>query len=405
MRLTASHILTFDQHNTVYSPGFIDIENDIITAVGPLPDQSDYQGQTINLKSVLLPGFVNAHCHLELTTLGPLPATLNEETQAIDFVPWIWEIMKAKNSIQTQNMEAGIKAGWEQLLKSGVTCIGDHISFNVTLESLIQMPLRGILFGEVLGIVPEMCSDIYEFFKILKKRVEQADNLLTLHISAHAPHTVDSLLLKEIFTNQPAPLSCHVDESFSENEMYSQKRGQLLELIHSRRPDFIPPASSALTYLDSLNVPLEKMLLVHGNYLSAEGIKLVKKNDISIVHCPGSHTYFGHQDFPIEIYLKENINVALGTDSIASNTRLDFLHELKLLRQKKPMLGAEQILSCAIRNGAKALGMSHQIGSLEAGKKADIIGFDYTAGNPYDAPFNADHASLCLINGQVRHQA
>ena len=123
---------------------------------------------------------------------------------------------------------------------------------------------------------------------------------------------------------------------------------------------------------------------------------------MSIVYCPGSHAYFAHKPFPLKEVLDKGINVAIGTDSITSNETLDFLYELKLIRKNHPHLSKEAVLTLATINGAKALKMEKNIGSIEAGKKADMIGFKLSnANDPLEAVFKAEKADFVMIDGKV----
>lgn len=318
-----------------------------------------------------------------------------------DFVSWIKEVVRRKNQMTVEETKQGIKKGMRDLLQSGVATIGDHISFNAPIEEIVSSPLRGRLFGEVLGILPEVCRDIYH--TLLKTKDDFQKNVrFTFHVSPHSVHAVDPDVLSDVLKNDMAPLSCHIAESKSEDDYFRKKGGDLMKWLQNRGMMAPHDTESALNFLEDRRLAIEKLMLVHGNYLSDSDLMLVKKHDLSIVHCPGSHQYFGHSPFPVKKYLDEGINVALGTDSIASNTELNFLSEIQLLREKYPDLSARQILTMATQNGAKALRMEKEIGSLVSGKKADIAGFRLIKNRvPIETPFVANRADFLMIDGRI----
>ncbi|MBI2340023.1 MAG: amidohydrolase family protein [Deltaproteobacteria bacterium] len=407
MFLKSSHIIPIEGPNL--SPGYLCVRDGVIHAVGDefVLSMQEKGEDFIDLgKMVLLPGFVNAHCHLELTAIGPIkppPPPFDKGGERGDFfVSWIKELVIRKNSLTEDEKIDGIKKGIARLMHSGVTCIGDHISFNTPLEAIVKSPLKGRLFGEVLGVLPEVSEDIYATFKNRQKEFSQSASRFTLHASPHSVHAVDPDTLRRVLTEQPAPLSCHLAESKTEEEYFRTEKGVLARFIRERRHDIRHQGKSGLDYLEKQNLPLEKLLIVHGNYLTPEDLERIKKRSLSIVHCPGSHEYFGHESFPLAEYLAQGINVALGTDSIAGNTDLDFLKELRRVRKKFPALTALQILKAATLNGARALGLQDEIGSLVSGKKADIIGFLLSKNmNPEEAPFLANSVDW-MMSGQRR---
>ncbi|MBI4410854.1 MAG: amidohydrolase family protein [Deltaproteobacteria bacterium] len=395
MLLKSSHIIPMEGPNL--SPGYICVRDGIIQAIGDefVLSMRKKGEELIDLgEMVLLPGFVNAHCHLELTAIGPLEKT--------DFVEWVKELVSRKNSLTNDEKSEGIKKGIAKLMRSGVTCIGDHISFNTPLEAIIKSPLKGRLFGEVIGVLPEVCNDIYTSFKNIQKEFTFHPSHFTLHPSPHSIHAVYPETLKKVLTDEPSPLSCHLAESRTEEDYFKTGKGALARFIRERQHDLRHPGQSGLDYLEGENLPLSKLLVVHGNYLTEKDLSAVKKHSLSIVHCPGSHEYFGHKPFPLEKLLADGINIAIGTDSIASNTDLDFLLELKRIKKLHPHLEPLKILQMATLNGARALQMDLEIGSLVAGKKADLIGFCLDGNKiPDEAPLTADYVDWMMIDGKL----
>lgn len=401
MRLFSRHILGPDCSQ--WTRGAIHVEDDRIVNIEPLVKLPKCVTKSDSLLAdySLLPGFVNAHCHLELTSIGSLPRDpLRNKNHKINFVSWIRELVLRKEKLTQDAQAQGIKMGAEKLLQSGVTTLGDHMNFNTDWRAITQTPLRGRIFGEVLGIVPEVCEHIYTLFK--KMQQEFSSSRFRLHISPHSVHAVALPVLLKLLQTESPPLSIHLSESLEEKEYFGSRGGDLLKLIHDLGVVAPLYAASGLEMLAAQQTDLSKILLIHGNYLGPAEITLIKKNNICIVHCPGSHAYFEHQSFPLDQWLDQNITIALGTDSLASNFELNFLGELRTVRKNFPGVGTNQILQMATINGAKALCMENEVGTLERGKKADIIGFKITGDeDPFETIFKKNKADFVMLDGKT----
>lgn len=401
MRLFSRHILGPDCSQ--WTQGAIHVEDDRIVNIEPLDELPKCVTKSDSLLAdySLLPGFVNAHCHLELTSIGSLPRdSLKNQNHKINFVSWIRELVRRKENLTQDEQDRGIKMGAKQLLQSGVTTLGDHMSFNTNWRTITETPLRGRIFGEVLGIVPEVCEHIYTLFK--KVQQEFSGSRFRLHISPHSVHALALPVLLKLLQNESPPLSIHLSESLEEKEYFGQQGGDLLKLIHDLGVVAPHHAASGLEMLAADRIDLSKILLVHGNYLGDKEVALIKKNNICIVHCPGSHAYFEHAPFPLESLLAQNVTIALGTDSLASNFELNFLSELRRVQKNFPQLGENQILKMATVNGAKALCMENEVGTLERGKKADIIGFKLQKNTtPFATILNKNAADLVMLDGKI----
>ncbi len=396
MFLLAPHLLPVE--GTSLSPGVLRIDGNTITSVGGtnLLDKVPAD-QIVELPDlVLMPGLVNAHCHLEYTHFGTL-------THHENFTEWIREIVDRKNHSSPKEMSDGLEQGIKQMIKQGVTAVGDHISFNTHWEKIVASPLRGRIFGEALGVTKEMSLDIYtNLLEIQKKIRSHPSTLLSMNISPHSVHALNQDTLKKVMTEQAGPLSCHLAESQDEDDYFKKQSGRLFNFL-KEFSDNRHPAKSGLQFLEQQKLPLEKLLIVHGNYLDEEDLKIISRHHLSVVFCPGSHAYFGHQSFPLENYLKRGINVALGTDSIASNSDLNFLEELRRVRKKFPSLSPAKIIELATLNGAKALRLDAEIGSLVPGKKADVVGFKLAGHFPEQALFQAARADFVMLNGKINY--
>ena len=144
------------------------------------------------------------------------------------------------------------------------------------------------------------------------------------------------------------------------------------------------------------------LLAIHGNYFSTEDIRLLAERDVSVVHCPLSHQYFGHRPFPLEKIQSAGINLALGTDSLASSQSLSMLEILRATQKNFSSLNREEIFSMATLGGARALKMENQLGILQTGAKADMIGLRNPGGkDALELLFQAEHVEFSMINGKM----
>ncbi len=388
MLLSAPFLFTKNQ-TIERGPFFLEIQGDRIVTISTTPTSHARLTQLDD--TVLLPGFINAHCHLELTALGSLPYPGS-------FVRWVEKLVTLKQTQLTPEvMKEGIQRGAKQLMESGVTTLGDHISWNTEWKTIIETPLRGILFGEALGLIPEVAQSLYSALKTIQQ--EAQNNRWMMTTSPHSVYALNPDILAEVMKKEAAPLSCHISESQEEDDYFANNSGELVQFIQSKGLEKIHTTPTPLNFLQQHG--LEKLLIIHANYISDADIALIKQHHLSIVHCPGSHAYFGHKAFPLKKYLDQGINIALGTDSITSNTTLDFLEELRVLKKNHPAISHEAILEMATMNGAKALRMDNEVGTLEVGKKADIIGFKIPSdSSPPEAIFNAKHADFMIIDGK-----
>ncbi len=386
--LIKSHFITEDPHQPTAQS--IKTHDDRILSV----NDSTKDTESIDLTGhVVLPAFINAHSHLELTALGPLKT-------ASPFVSWIHELIGAKNTIKTESIAQGIQKGFQDMMRSGVGTIGDHISFDTPLDPFVTSPLKGLLFGEVIGVGLQLASETFK--KLAQKKSSLTRSNFTLHPSPHSAHSVHPDILKEVFASQKAPLSIHLAESEDESKLFSKQKGDLFDFIKSRGGDFSFLDTSGLGHLNQLGVPLSKILVVHGNLLSESDFKKIKEHHLSIVHCPRSRHFLNHPMPPLKKWLENNINVALGTDSLASNHSLSFLDELRFLRETSPELTLEQIFTMATMGGAKALQMDHLVGSITPGKKADLIAFKLVGGKtPLESVLCADKVSWMMLEGKT----
>lgn len=345
---------------------FVSIEGDRIAYVGtsaPGRTPGSHLQPVVELGDVvLLPGLVNAHCHLEHSALKGLT------TPGLPFTEWVKEVAHQSAALSKGDLRAGEKHALETLVRGGTTTLADHASPD---SDPIETSLRRIPFWEVLGAHEGRARESLEKARIREK--EEGG-----HVTPHSLYAVHEEVLEEIFKPHfekggPGGISLHLLESADEDQFFHTQTGPLAVYVQERGGDLAFPLSSPVPWLAANHGLLNRILLVHGNHLNPAEIAALRGTGAFVIHCPGSHRFFGHRPFPLRELQKAGVPVALGTDSLASNEDLSMLREMRLLKESFPELTGEEILKMATLEGARALGMEKEIGTLEVGKKADLI--------------------------------
>lgn len=305
----------------------------------------------------LLPGLVNVHAHLEHSALKGLT------TPKRPFTEWVKEVTRERTALSVGDLRAGARHGSDDLIRGGTTTLADHVHPETpTLET----PLRRVLFWEVLGAHEGRARESME--KARQRVGEDGGS-----VSPHSLYAVHEEIVEEILHDDQGLRSIHLLESAEEDLFFRRQEGPLAVYVQERGGDLSFPVSSPVQWLAANRGLSTRTLLVHGNYLNSSEIAVLRGSGAFVIHCPGSHRFFGHKPFPLEELRKAQVPVALGTDSLASNEALSMLREMRLLRVAFPSLAEDEILRMATLGGAAALGLEKEIGSVEAGKKADLI--------------------------------
>jgi aminodeoxyfutalosine deaminase len=321
--------------------------------------------------AILLPGLINAHAHLELTDLH------NRVNGFTSFTDWILKLIRQRQSWSSENYQASTEKGAQLSLASGTTLVGDISSSGVGWNAISGNDLRRVVFEEVLSLFPDraepLLAHLSNFFDCAEVRPRQIHG-----ISPHAPYSAGSELYCRVVAharNQKRLIATHVAETEAELQFLLEATGEFrdfLTAIGSLPIDWKPPKLSPIAYLDSLNVLGPSCLLIHCNYLDEKSILRIAKSHSSVVYCPRSHSFFGHKNHPIRQLLDAGINVALGTDSLASNNSLSILDEMRYLYANRKDISPREIFLAATVNGAMSLSFGGILGRLESGCPADM---------------------------------
>ncbi len=355
---------------------------------------------------LLLPGFVNPHAHLELSSLaGKLqPGT--------PFVPWIRQIIGFRMGWNGKQKLDSIGEGIQHLIRHGITTVGD-ISSDGASASLIQRAgIGGVVFREVLGfnsiVVPRLIGELQYWWQI------RNNDAIYPGISPHAPYSTNPDIYKyasALAGKHHWPLATHLAETEEEVTFLKSAGGAFRELLEERGAwdlAWQPPGCSPVKYLAHLGVLEVNTLAVHLNHLEPGDIELLAASRVHVVTCSGSNRWFGRKNPWIKWMLDSGLNICLGTDSLASNYGLDMLREMQYLHQDYPEIPPEQILGMATLNGAKALGLDWQTGSLEPGKQANLISLSIPSSIPISRIYDyivGQSPKICMViaKGKIIH--
>ncbi|MBM3887879.1 MAG: amidohydrolase family protein [Verrucomicrobia bacterium] len=363
--------------------GVVAMDGEWIVGVGK---RTDFDGPFTDLgECVLLPGFINAHCHLDYSDMaGRLPFRGS-------FTDWISEITGLKRTWSAEDYEASARRGVDLLLRSGTTTVCDIEAAPDNLEIVAEAPVRVLSCLEMIDVLtPAASESSWKRFA---------------GISPHAPFTVSATLYRRAFTfcqTWKRIFTTHLAESLDEAAMFERARGPLYERLAALgRPTDDCGHGSSVKLLDGYGV-LRGALVVHANWLSDDDIARLARARATVVHCPSSHRFFNHPPFPLARLREAGVAVCLGTDSAASGSTLDMRAELGDFSAVRP----SEALAMATMAAAKALHQPGVTGTLTAGSRADLIAVPMAA----DArdPAEAVVASrapvrLSMVNGKAVH--
>ncbi len=364
--------------------GTVAVENGKIVYVGPASDAP--VGQAVELgDALILPGLVNAHTHLELTVMRGF-------LEDLSFVDWIGKLRRGRNEVLTaESLLDSARMGINEGIRAGVTCYADTCSTGIVMQAMREAGVRGIMYQEVFAPAPEGAdAALADLIQRIEHLQGQVTDLVALGVSPHAPYTVSEKLYSGVAAMSRArrlPLAMHIAESAEEDDLVRNGTGPFAELWR-RRGIAVPKKGdnrSPVELLARHDLLRPDSLLIHTIRIDADDLDLISDHDCAVVHCPISNAKLGHGIAPLTEILARNIRAGLGSDSMASNNRMDILEEARmaLLVQRArakthDAISAGQVLRLATIGGASALGLADRIGSLEVGKDADIAAFPLT---------------------------
>ena len=365
MILRAKYVMP--DSRTIIENGAVAIQGSKIVDVGLYPTVRSSGAPPIHDlgEATLTPGLVNAHIHLDLTSGA------DSVQRTPKFTDWVFQIVGKRTP---SAIGPSVREGVQQSLVGGVTTVGDIDGTGGSAQILRDTPIRKVVFFEVLGFSGDSNATGLARLATYLGDPPVSDSLLTPALSPHAPYSTSAEIYRQCVASGLS-VCTHIAETEAELEFLSSGTGAFVDYLEAFGISTVgwhPPQATPMQYMKTLGVLRKNSLLAHCNYLTDADVATLAESGASVVFCPRSHHYFYHTDHPVLQLIEKGINVAIGTDSLASNWSLSLLDELKFLARTQPCIRPGTLFDMVTCNGPKALGLA-RVGRLEKDWQADII--------------------------------
>ena len=350
--------------------GAVFVRGDRVERVGRFAELDSGRLPVFDLgEAALLPGLVNAHAHLDLT------ATRGRFRPTRDFAGWIRGFRSLREELH-EGAVAAVEEGARELLDGGCTLVADMVNDFAGTAGLHRAGIRAVAYHEVIefgGVAPKPLEAAVETVARSPR-----EGVVLPGLAPHTPYTCSERILRECTEagrKLGMPLALHVAETRQEVEFLLRGEGDLADLFRSGYgSEWRPPGKRPAVHLRDLGLLDEPRLLAHGNWLDREEMEMLRERRAVVVHCPGSHAFFGHERHPVADLREVGVRVALGTDCLACHpdTVQSMPAEIRRLAAREPSIPPEELLAMATANGAAGLGLA---GVLAPGSFADAAAF------------------------------
>ncbi|MGZ3757518.1 MAG: amidohydrolase family protein [Mucilaginibacter sp.] len=346
----------------------VDDSGKIINVSDDIPRRAD-PASVEQLSGIICPGFINTHCHVELSHLKdkiPMHGGL---------VPFIKNIQQFRGAPEEEIIDAATRAD-EEMYQNGIVAVGDIANTSVSIPIKAKSKLYYHSFIETFGFLPERADGVFEKAIELMKQFKPQ----SCSVTPHAPYSVSKDLFKLIKKHCDTGtnlISMHNQECDDENKFYRYKLGSFNELYEHFGIDisyFKPQARNSLQSVIPLLSSKQDILMVHNTCTNLKDIYFIKRFDrnISWCFCPNANLYIENKLPKVELFFGQGFNITLGTDSLASNSKLCILNEMLTLQQNFPAISTATLMQWGTINGARYLGIDDEKGTLEKGKRPGL---------------------------------
>ena len=378
-RLKADYLFTGEKLLNDQNVLVTDTDGEIINII----DVKDAGEEIETYRGILSPGFINAHCHLELSHLKNV---IPEKRGLVDFV---FKVVSERYFAEEEILDA-IEKGEEEMLKNGIVAVGDICNYSTTVPQKIKRNIGYYNFIEISGWLPQIADARFQKRKIAFEEFDK--NNLIGGIVPHAPYSVSQILWKKItplFAGKTVTI--HNQETADEDLFFKEGKGEFVRMFEKMKMDnsfFKPTKKGSLeSYFKNLSAA-KSVILVHNTFTKQADLDFINqhKNEeqfVSFCLCPNANLYIENTLPPVNLFLKNNCNIVLGTDSLASNHQLNILEEIKTIVKHFPSIKTETLLKWATMNGAKALQLQDQLGSFETGKTPGVVLIENVEGDTF----------------------
>jgi len=379
------HFRKFKANNIFTGSEFLDPEMVLVTDnEGIIVDTISTKGAGDNIEvfdGILTPGFVNAHCHLELSHLK------NVVPEGTGLVQFVQQVMIKRGASDEEKLDAMDKAE-QELYVSGTIAVGDICNTADSIPIKQKSNIYWHNFVEVSGFVDAVAGKRLDEAKIVlaKFKSEKSKPKSDSALSPHAPYSVSKTLFEQLNNETIEQLiTIHNQECLAEEELYKNKTGSFLELYKNFGIDissFQPRGKSSLQSFLPYFTNNQSIISVHNTFIKKEDIDFIntrKDQQLYFCVCINANKYIEQKIPPFELLRNSRHNIVIGTDSYASNWQLNVLEEIKTI-QEDTNISLQEILTWATINGAKALQIDNNFGSFEKGKKPGVVLIDKVSG-------------------------
>ncbi len=341
-----------------------DDQGKIISVTDKLPPDAE-KASVEHLQGIICPGFINTHCHVELSHLK------DKIARGGGLVNFIKDVMQVRNA-GSDEIAAAAAAADNELYENGIVAVGDIVNSNATIPVKAKSKLYYHTFVEVFSFLPDKAGDVFNNGLALLNEFKPQ----SCSITPHAPYSVSKELFKLIkkYSDTHKNLtSIHNQECEDENKFFRYKLGSFNELYAHFGIDinyFKPQARNSVQTIIPLLTDKQDILMVHNTCTNLKDIYFIKRFDRKIhwCFCPNANLYIEGILPKVDLFLGRGFNITLGTDSLASNSKLCILSEMRTLQEKFPVLSTAELLKWATINGATYLGIDKEKGTIEPGK-------------------------------------
>ena len=322
-------------------------------------------GSVRDLSGAIVPGFINTHCHLELSHLK---GTIQQKAGLMSFVQ---QVIKNRESFSASDIQLAMGAADKELFDNGIVAVGDISNSAISRKVKMASRMYYQTFVELFGFDPTRAAATFEAGKNVKKAFEP----LAASVVPHSPYTVSANLFKEISTVEEPISTIHNQETPAENRFFEFGSGGILDLYKNLGLDishFQPTGKSSLqSYLPMMSG--KKALLVHNTFTVKEDVSFAQQQNLELYWClcPNANIYIENCLPDVYMLHEMGAKITLGTDSLASNHQLNILDEMKTLQTHKK-IDFVNLLKWATWNGAEFLGQTKSLGSIEPEKKPGL---------------------------------
>jgi cytosine/adenosine deaminase-related metal-dependent hydrolase len=381
--------------------GAIAVENGRLSRVGRAEDVIG--GKRIHYPGcAIIPGFVNAHAHLEITILRGF-------LEDLPFMEWILRLVRAKyQALSPEAFKVSAQLGAMEMLRAGITTVAEVMDMGAGWDAMKEFGLQGVAYQEVFGPADSVAAESIKnlTIKVERHRPEESDTQ-RIGVSPHAPFTVSKTLYeatRDYARRERMRMTAHIAESRDEMLLVRDGAGSFAEGQRNRGIEVKGRHCTPIAYLYGMDLSGPDMLLIHAIEIEDQDLERLQSSRTPVVHCPKSNAKLGNRIARVTEMRDRGVTVSLGTDSVASNNVADMFEEMRaaifhqrILTGHIHSLTSAMAFSMATIEGARCLGLDEQLGSLEAGKRADfaVVDLSRAATQPVYNPIDSMVYSAC----------